>query len=143
MYNTNHDGRALAPFETSILLVEDEAPIRVLMGHILNAAGYRVHMATDGYDALRKLADIGSIDLLITDLAMPGMTGVQVVRHALEILPGLRVIYATGSQDCFPETRVDITCLTKPFTPAELLNAVVAALNAAPHAVPTSPAESS
>jgi hypothetical protein len=39
------------------------------------------------------------------------------------------VIYATGSQDCFPETRADVTCLTKPFTVDELLSAVGAVLN--------------
>src|ERR1041385_2198289 len=96
----------------TLLLVEDDAPVRLLMWHILEAAGYRVHLATDGFDALRKLSEIGSIDLLVTDRAMPGMTGIQLVRHAMEIIPELKVVYATGSQDCFPETRADITCVT-------------------------------
>jgi len=118
-----------APFEYTILVVEDEAPIRILMWDILERAGYRVHVATDACDALRKIAEIGKLDLLVTDLSMPGMTGLQLARHALEIIPELAVIYATGSQECFPETRADITCLTKPFTREELLGAIDASLN--------------
>jgi CheY-like chemotaxis protein len=118
-----------SPFETTILVVEDEAPIRLLMWHILNHAGFRVHLATDGVDGLRKLSQIGSIDLLITDLSMPGMTGLELARHAIEILPSLKVIYATGSQHCFPQTHADVTCLIKPFTVDELLQAVDHALH--------------
>ena len=121
----------LSTFEYTILLVEDEAPIRLLMWHILDRAGYRVHLATAGLDALRKLSNLRKIDLLITDLSMPGMTGIQLARQARETLTDLKVVYATGSQECFPETRADITCLTKPFTVEELLGAVRAALTAA------------
>jgi CheY-like chemotaxis protein len=120
---------ATAPSEITILVVEDEAPIRLLIWHILNAAGYTVHLATDGFDGLRKLSQIGVIDLLITDLSMPGMTGIELARHALEITPNLKVVYASGSQHCFPETRADITCVTKPFTVDELLRAVDQALH--------------
>jgi CheY-like chemotaxis protein len=116
--------RSESNFQTKILLVEDEAPVRLLMWHILNQAGYTVFIAIDGCDGLRKLSEIGRVDLLITDLSMPGMTGVQLARHACEIMPGLKVVYASGSQDCFPETRADIQCLTKPFTVEELLRTV-------------------
>jgi len=124
-------GDRSAAFEHTILLVEDEAPVRLLMWHILDAAGYRVHLAIDGFDGLRKVSEIGAIDLLITDLAMPGMTGIELARQARAMMPDLNVIYATGSQDCFPETRADVTCLTKPFTVDELLSAVGAVLNVA------------
>jgi CheY-like chemotaxis protein len=100
------------------------------MWHILDRAGYRVHLATDGFDALRKLSDLGKIDLLVTDSSMPGMTGIQLARQAREMIADLRVVYATGSQECFPETRADITCLTKPFTIDELVGAVRGALSA-------------
>lgn len=118
----------VTPSEVTILVVEDEAPIRLLIWHILNASGFTVHLATDGFDGLRKLSSIGAIDLLITDLSMPGMTGIELARHALAITPELKVVYASGSQHCFPETRADITCLTKPFTVDELLRAVDQAL---------------
>ena len=121
--------KPLSPAATTILVVEDEAPIRLLIWHILDAAGFRVHVATDGVDGLRKISQIGEIDLLITDLSMPGITGLELARHALEILPSLKIIYATGSQHCFPETRADITCLIKPFTVEELLRAVDQALH--------------
>jgi CheY-like chemotaxis protein len=122
--------RSEANFHTRILLVEDEAPIRLLMWHILDQAGFTVFPATDGVDGLRKLAEAGRIDLLITDLAMPGMTGLELAQRASEIVPGLRIIYASGSQDCFPETRADIQCVRKPFTVEELLRAVQASLEA-------------
>jgi len=116
--------RLEANFQIRILLVEDEAPVRLLMWHILNRARYTVFLATDGVDGLRKLSEAGRIDLLITDLVMPGMTGIQLARHAREIVPLLKVIYASGSQDCFPEPRIDIKCLVKPFTVEDLLSAV-------------------
>lgn len=120
---------SVSNYQTRILLVEDEAPVRLLMWHILNQAGYTVFIAIDGCDGLRKLSEAGRIDLLITDLSMPGMTGVQLARHACEIMPALKVMYASGSQDCFPETRADIQCLTKPFTVEELLRAVESTLH--------------
>lgn len=123
------DAAAVAPFTQTILLVDDEAPIRLLMRSILDRAGYRVHLASDGFDALRKISEIGEFALLVTDLSMPGMTGIQLARHAIDMMPNLAVIYATGSQECFPETRADITCLAKPFTVDELLTAVRTALN--------------
>lgn len=125
--------RPSSPFEITILVVEDEAPIRLLIWHILNQAGFRVHLATDGVEGLRKLSQTGSIDLLITDLSMPGMTGLELARHAVEILPALKVIYATGSQYCFPQTHADVTCLLKPFTVDELLTAVDHALHLENH----------
>jgi CheY-like chemotaxis protein len=111
-------------FYTRILLVEDEAPIRLLMWHILDQAGYTVFLATDGFDAMRKLSEVGQIHLMITDLSMPGMNGLEVARRAHELVPGIKVIYASGSQDCFPDTRADIKCLVKPFSVDELLTAV-------------------
>jgi CheY-like chemotaxis protein len=116
--------RVAANAKTRILLVEDEAPVRLLMWHILNRAGYTVLLGTDGVDGLRKLSEAGHIDLLITDLAMPGMTGLELAQRASEILPCIKIIYASGSHDCFPETRADIHCLRKPFTVDELLEAV-------------------
>ena len=129
MDEVKDQARPLSPFDTTILVVEDEAPIRLLIWHILDGAGFRVHLATDGVEGLRKISQIGAIDLLITDLSMPGITGLELARHAVEILPSLKVIYATGSQHCFPETRADITCLIKPFTVDELLRAVDQALH--------------
>ena len=126
--------RRLPSSDITILVVEDEAPIRLLIWHILNGAGFRVHLATDGIEGLQKLSQIGSIDLLITDLSMPGMTGLELAKHAQEILPQLKVIYATGSQHCFPQTHADVTCLIKPFTVDELLQAIGHALHFHEHA---------
>jgi CheY-like chemotaxis protein len=115
----------IANFAKTILLVEDEPPVRLLMWHILEQAGYRVILASDGVEGQRKLL-MGNvrIDLLLTDLAMPGMSGIELAKRAEQISPGIKIVYASGSQDCFPETRADITCLMKPFTVDELLSAV-------------------
>lgn len=117
-----HDSRPM------ILLVEDEAPIRLLMWHILSRAGYRLCLAIDGVDGLQKLNELKRVDLLLTDLAMPGLNGVQLAERAHAIHRGIKIIYATGSQDCFPEFREDIRCVLKPFTVEELLKAVQTAL---------------
>lgn len=118
----DHDARPL------VLIVEDEAPIRLLMWHILSRAGYRLCLAIDGIDGLQKLNELERVDLLLTDLAMPGLNGVQLAERAQIIHPQIKIVYATGSQDCFPEFREDIRCVLKPFTVEELLKSVREAL---------------
>jgi CheY-like chemotaxis protein len=113
----------------TILLVEDEAPIRLLMWHILIKAGYKVLLAIDGVDGLRKLQESAQVDLLLTDLSMPGMNGFELARRAREMSPSIKVLYSTGSRDCFPEFREETRCLIKPFTVDELLSSVRSVLD--------------
>jgi CheY-like chemotaxis protein len=79
----------------SILFVEDERDLRALVMGMLSAAGFRVFVAADGYDAVRILA-AHHIDLLFTDVVMPGMDGVQLASQAKLMRPGIKILFATG-----------------------------------------------
>ena len=81
----------------TILVVEDEAAIRRLAKRVLEAAGYQVLTASDGVDALRVLAERGSpVDLLLTDVIMPNMSGPELAARLAELHPSTRVLYASG-----------------------------------------------
>jgi PAS domain S-box-containing protein len=81
----------------TILLVEDEAPIRALLARHLRALGYTVLEAEDGVPALRVVADHrGAIHILVTDIVMPSMNGTELHRRLHEELPELKVLFMTG-----------------------------------------------
>lgn len=84
----------MAPLLT-ILVVEDESAVRDVVVQLLSAKGFRVLTATDAYDAVRLLAG-HHVDLLFTDIVMPGMDGVQLARQAKLMQPSLRVLFTTG-----------------------------------------------
>jgi signal transduction histidine kinase len=108
-----------------ILVVDDEAAIRQLAEHGLGARGYRVTTASEGKQALDILQrDPEAFDLLVTDLTMPGMSGVELAREALQLRPDLPILLSTGFADALSlETAAahgirDI--LVKPVLPGEL-----------------------
>jgi CheY-like chemotaxis protein len=113
----------------TVLLVEDDAMVRRLTEATLERAGYRVLAAANGADAQRLAAGRGgSIDLVITDLVMPGMPGPELARRLEAAHPGLRVLYMSGYADDtmarlgLSEERVSV--LAKPFAPDELARRV-------------------
>jgi CheY-like chemotaxis protein len=121
--------RAPAPGTETILLVEDEAEVRSLAREALQGHGYTVlEAATPGEALLLSDAHGSAIDLLLTDVVMPVMSGRELAVLLTERRPGLRVIYMSGYLDTAlarhnvvgPEIRL----LTKPFTTAELAQAV-------------------
>jgi two-component system cell cycle response regulator CpdR len=79
----------------TILVADDESDLREMIAAILADAGYAVLMASDGYDAVRVLAD-NWVNLLITDVRMPGMDGFELARQAKVMRPPMHVIYLTG-----------------------------------------------
>jgi two-component system, cell cycle sensor histidine kinase and response regulator CckA len=88
-----------------------------------------VYSASSGEDALRVYGNhAGKIDLLVSDLVMPGMNGVELARRLTALSPGLRVVHVTGypGEALAPEYAlgVDTPCLLKPFTPVQLLQLV-------------------
>jgi CheY-like chemotaxis protein len=118
------------------LLVEDDDALRVLAQVILEALGYHVIVAANGFDALEVLrAGVRRVDLLLTDVIMPGMTGRALVDQAVALLPGLKVLFTSGySEDAIshhgvldPGTRF----LPKPYQQKQLAHAVREALDAA------------
>src|SRR4051794_15020196 len=80
----------------TVLVVEDEPVVRGVISEMLHDQGYRVLEATDGPSGLRMLRLNRRIDLLITDVGLPGMNGRQLADQARETLPELKILFITG-----------------------------------------------
>ena len=110
----------------TILVVEDEAPLRALVRRILVNHGYVVIEAQDGADALRRSAEHGGpIDLLLTDIVMPEMGGRELADRVAPERPKMRVLFMTGYSEqtaVAPDHAAPL--LHKPFTAAALLTQV-------------------
>ena len=119
----------------TILLVDDEQAVRSIVLKILKRANYDVLEAEDGANAI-QIAEkhAGPIDLVVTDMFMPGMMGPEVVRKLLEIRPGIRALFMSGYADKDSTSGVPegANFLGKPFSSTELGKAVEIALNGAP-----------
>jgi nitrogen-specific signal transduction histidine kinase len=86
----------------TVLVIDDEPAIRMVIGEVLAENGYRVLEAADGPSGLRMLQGVSRVDLLITDVGLPGgLNGRQVAEAARSERPGLKVLFITG----FAETR--------------------------------------
>jgi signal transduction histidine kinase/ActR/RegA family two-component response regulator len=81
---------------TRVLLVDDEHLVREIIAEYLEDAGYGVLSAANGTEALGLLAATESVDILVTDLSMPGMDGIAVIRAAQTCRPGLPAVLLTG-----------------------------------------------
>ncbi len=114
--------------EQTILMVDDEDLLLTMGQAILSSFGYKVLTANGGQKALEILAKEDSdIDLIITDLVMPGMSGRELVEQARQLRPELRVLCTSGYVFSGNEEN-NSTYLQKPFTSRELLLKVKAAL---------------
>src|SRR5690625_2766675 len=82
----------------TLLLVDDERSIRETLKIILESAGYRVITAQDGFEALDYLHE-NMVDILITDLRMPVMGGIELMKKALEVDPYLETIFISAYAD--------------------------------------------
>ncbi len=81
-----------------ILVIDDEAPMRLGLQEVLGRAGYRVETAADGEAGIARL-DRGGVDAVVTDLRMPGKDGMEVLRHAQERHPGVLVYMISAHGD--------------------------------------------
>jgi two-component system, cell cycle sensor histidine kinase and response regulator CckA len=113
----------------SVLLVEDEDSVRVLAKRILAEGGYRVTATSRGAEAVRLLEDPRQeFDLLISDVVMPGMRGVELARRAHELRPELPVLmmsgYTTPMAEEDRQVMAEAPLLEKPFSRRDLLGAV-------------------
>jgi two-component system cell cycle sensor histidine kinase/response regulator CckA len=118
----------------SVLLVEDEDRVRAMTRTALELFGYTVLEARGGEEAIQACAThVGPIDLLITDVVMPGMSGRQVAEAVAAHRPGVKVIYCSGyTDDAVVRHGVltaDTAFLQKPFTVTALANKVRAVLD--------------
>lgn len=114
-----------------ILVVDDEQAVRDLLAKTLTMADYDVDTAPDGASAIDRLRAV-EYDLLITDLKMPGMDGLSVIREARRIMPDLPVIIITGySTEASAIEAINLGVagyLTKPFRLPRILAATARAL---------------
>jgi two-component system cell cycle sensor histidine kinase/response regulator CckA len=119
----------LARGTETVLLAEDEQDVREVAREFMESAGYTVLEAAGGAEALQvSAAHAGSIDLLITDMVMPGISGQELARKMRALREGIRVIYMSGySEHAAGEAaKCDAAAmvLTKPFSRAVLLRTV-------------------
>jgi len=114
----------LSSFESgrkTILFVEDEDSLRIVVGDCLAGLGYHMLTATNGRDALASAAaHEGTIDLLLTDVMMPQMSGPELARKIRATRPEMKVMYISGYSEIilepFDVSDSAVALLQKPFT---------------------------
>ncbi|MBV7554278.1 PAS domain-containing protein [Pseudomonas sp. PDM28] len=112
----------------TVMLVEDDVAVRMLVLDLLKELGYRAHEAEDAKDALPVLESDLRVDLLVTDVGLPGMNGRQLAEIARQHRPGLKVLFMTGyaqiaaERQGFLEEGMDM--VTKPFSIDLLANKI-------------------
>ncbi len=122
------------------MLAEDAAPVRGLIRQALERLGYRILEASTGEMAVSLAASGETIDLLLTDVVMPGMSG-RVLAERFEVLrPGTRVLYMSGyTDDAVVRHGIStsaVAYLQKPFTPEMLGRRVREVLDACKSGIP-------
>ena len=113
----------------TVLVIDDEPTVRMLVAEVLSEAGYTVLQAQDGPSGMRILQSNARIDLLITDVGLPGgMNGRQVADAARVTRPALKVLFVTGFAEnaAFGNGHLPpgMTLITKPFLVVELAGKV-------------------
>ena len=114
--------------QLSVLVADDHPVIREAASQILEEAGHKVRTAADGAEALRKLAG-GWFDVLVTDVLMPGMDGIQLIGEVRRRHPGVRIMAMSAgcegfSRDDFLKIASRLgagAVLEKPFLPDQLI----------------------
>src|SRR6476646_6045982 len=89
---------AMSALTTRILIVDDEAPIRALLGEHLQQVGHQVKLAANGASALEMLSGC-DFDLVLSDVRMPGMNGLELLAEIIRTRPGVGVLMLTACGD--------------------------------------------
>ena len=120
--------RTSSPRNISVLVVDDEDPVRRFVERVLREAGYTTAVAADGAEAIQIAATLDPFDLVVTDVMMPRMSGDELSRRLRASRPSLKVLYLTGFSDRLFKDKVtlweDEAFLDKPCTVNGLLQAV-------------------
>jgi DNA-binding NtrC family response regulator len=115
---------------TTVLLIDDEASQRNFMRRVLEDAGYKVLEGADFAEALAiHEQHLGTIDVVLTDVSLPGLNGYVLVKALLDLQPGLSAIFMSGlagAEVCrfYGMTTTDLHFLEKPFSGEQLLRRV-------------------
>ncbi|HYO94296.1 MAG TPA: response regulator, partial [Polyangiaceae bacterium] len=118
----------------TILLVEDDDQVRIVAQSILRKQGYHVLTARDAEEALSHSERYaGTIDLLLTDVVMPLVSGRELAEHLTSLRPGVKVLYMSGHTDnCIVRhgtIELNVAYVEKPLTPVRLAAKVRAVLD--------------
>lgn len=131
------DRTGLQPSGHAVLVVDDDYGVRRLTARMLQLQGYDVMEADSGAEALRLLEAKADIELVLTDIVMPGMHGLDLAKHILARGPGPRVVLMTGHaaelSGQLEERDPSIPLLRKPFTSEQLIGMVRRALGEGRH----------
>ena len=114
----------------TVLVVDDDVLVLMNTAALLEDLGHLVHEANSGAEALDILEREPGIDLVITDQAMPAMTGIQLIASIRKARPDMPIVLATGYGELPPGADQDILKLGKPFHQRDLAKALVSALAA-------------
>jgi len=119
-----------------ILLAEDDDSMRDFLGKALERAGHEVVRVADGEDGLDVLGEApGQFELLLTDIVMPGVDGIELARRAAEVDPGLKIMFITGfaavALNAGSGAPKEAKVLSKPFHLRDLVDEVARVMAAA------------
>ena len=114
----------------TILVVDDSEAVCEVIEILLCRAGYRVLTATNGSDALQIALETPEIDLLMSDIEMPGMRGDELAAHFSRLNPAVPIVFVARAEEahCANGAEKRASFLPKPFTVAELRDTVLHAL---------------
>jgi two-component system cell cycle response regulator CpdR len=119
-----------------ILLAEDDDSMRDFLAKALSRAGHEVEAVADGEEGLDMLGETpGQFELLLTDIVMPGVDGIELARRAAEVDPGLKIMFITGfaavALNAGASAPKNAKVLSKPFHLRDLVDEVAKVMDAA------------
>ncbi len=133
MKEKNSDDFSTLQGNETILIVEDDAEVRKLLQRGLAAYGYRMKVAKEGAEAIQLCQTDDSVDLIITDVVMPGMSGRQLMERIHSLRPNLPVLYMSGyTSEAVIRHGIlekEMPFIQKPFTQDDLLKTIRTILN--------------
>ena len=126
--DSNSPRQKLRHGHETVLVVEDEPAVGEMEALVLRNLGYKVLVAESSEEAESSLARAGSVDLVLTDLNLPGINGRALIERIRQDHPSTKFILTSGSETSDPSGLSDLTCLSKPFeitTLAETVRSVL------------------
>ncbi|MGZ5906323.1 MAG: ATP-binding protein [Reyranella sp.] len=122
------DGVGTSKRHATVLFVDDDFLISLSTASLLEDLGHTVIKAPSGPAALEVLKDDNPVDLMITDYAMPGMTGLQLAEEARKLRPDLPILLATGYADLPARASFELPRLSKPYMQKQLAEQITSLL---------------
>jgi hypothetical protein len=119
----------------NVVVADDDPALRKVMARVLASAGYTVHVAADGNEAIKMVDKLGArLDIVVSDVVMPGRSGYDVAEHAKRVAPGAAVVLTSGFVEdaARPDAAQDLRILWKPVRPKDLVRAVDETLRSRP-----------